>query len=334
MAKVDPHPRVTIPHRGQWLSAARGCDYATFFHTPMWAELFSWYTGGLWRPHAEMFAFEDGVTALLTGSVQTRLGGVMRLRAYAVAGGYGGWISERKLSDRHVRALYARILGDGPVIWRENPFDPACEALRLPGKDESYTHVIDLAGLADPLEAGSRAHRKAAAKAQRGGITVRRTRDLNDYRAYYEVYRKSVRRWHGKGLTRSEVYQWPLFERIADCISEHARLWLAELDGRIASGVLCFYWNEHAVAWHGASDELFYALRPSNLLYLTMARDALERGYRWFDLNPSGNYGGVEKFKEHIGARKMRSRNIVRLSPLWRLAGALYRSLRQKSRRT
>jgi lipid II:glycine glycyltransferase (peptidoglycan interpeptide bridge formation enzyme) len=101
------------------------------------------------------------------------------------------------------------------------------------------------------------------------------------------------------------------------------RLWLVSLDDTIIAGILCFYWNRHAVAWHGAGLSGYFSYRPNNLLYNHAIMHAAENGYRWFDCNPSSDLSGVSTFKKLIGAQPLQSRVLVRRSQLFRILDLL-----------
>jgi lipid II:glycine glycyltransferase (peptidoglycan interpeptide bridge formation enzyme) len=94
----------------------------------------------------------------------------------------------------------------------------------------------------------------------------------------------------------------------------------------VAASVICFYWNNHAVAWHGAAFEEFFDLRPNNLLYDHMIRSAFHQGYQWFDCNPAGGLAGVIAFKDNLGALRMQSR-IVDQSSLVKKTGLFIRKI-------
>jgi lipid II:glycine glycyltransferase (peptidoglycan interpeptide bridge formation enzyme) len=99
-------------------------------------------------------------------------------------------------------------------------------------------------------------------------------------------------------------YDWKLFQDMFARQSDHIHLWLTTTgDGRVAAGALVFYARTHSVYWHGAAQEDLFALRPMNLLFSEIIRDACEGGYRWFDFGPSAGIEGVRKFKESFGAK-------------------------------
>jgi hypothetical protein len=59
-----------------------------------------------------------------------------------------------------------------------------------------------------------------------------------------------------------------------------------------------------------------------NLLLHDVIRDACERGFRWFDFNPSGGHEGVAAFKRSFGAE-------CRPAPVVTIEGARHRLVRR-----
>ena len=228
----------------------------------------------------------------------------------------GGWISEKPLSSEHAAVMKDHIIGSDAVMWRENPYDPSLSAVEIPGAVEDFTSSIDLS-LSDKelFDASDYSHHKALRRANDAGLAVRTAESLDEWKQYYDVYLDSVRRWSSQGQpeNQKQMYKWDLFELLHN-EKENVKLWVALKDNRIVAGIVCFYWNYFTTAWHGAALESFFQFRPNNLLYWTAVLDARNHGFRWFDCNPSGGHEGVARFKEHLGARKLRSRTFIKMA--------------------
>ena len=65
--------------------------------------------------------------------------------------------------------------------------------------------------------------------------------------------------------------------------------------------------------------EKYFKVRPTNLLMYEAIKDACDRGYAWFDFNPSGGHEGVEAFKKNFGAQALPAPVIQSTSPRTRL---------------
>jgi hypothetical protein len=160
------------------------------------------------------------------------------------------------------------------------------------------------------------AHRKNVKKASQAGLLPESSEEWDHWAQYYSVYEKSISRWEKKRLTRRSFYSLAFFKEIFNLDKKLRKLWTVTINGRIASGIICFYWNKHVAAWHGAGDEEFFAIRPNNLLYDAAVQHACVNNYSWFDCNPSGGFEGVIRFKKFLGTQMMPSAVLSKKSGL------------------
>jgi hypothetical protein len=301
----------------QWKRIAASCDYATFFHTPQWADIFYRYTAKRLRPVPRKITFIDNTCAVIPLCRKEYFLDDFHLYESSPAGTFGGWISSGGLEMPHTRALVDYMLNLKNVAWRENPYDPFLKGVALPESIEEFTQTIDLTQSSDALRAfTSRAHAKALRKAQREGVTIQEAQSLSDWKEHFKAYESSLIRWKKAGTAKkhSSPYTWDLFKIIFDINPSCRKLWCARYKGALAASVLCFYWNKHAVSWHGAALEEFFGVRPNNLLYQHMIDHARENGFRWFDCNTPGGLKGVIEFKDNLGTQRKMSRFINKAS--------------------
>jgi hypothetical protein len=317
----------------EWIAAAKSCPYATYFHTPYWYDLIA--------PKQEHSAlsvrFDDGASAILPLARISRFGGLLIDRFSSPGGNYGGWIGESALSEEHAAVILGILMSKKNLTFRVNPFDPSSRfigidscgsilkaaAFKIQIKDE-FTHVLDLTKGERAITLGlSKGHRSAIKSAARAGVTVKAAQTRLEWERYYELYLDSVERWRAGKLTVRAVYPASLFNRLYENRTENEILWIALKDGEPVAGALIFYWNGHAVSWHASASSRHLGLRPNNLLYWEIISDALRRGCRVFDFNPSGGYGGVESFKSHFGAQRLPAPMITTRSPIRRMLAGL-----------
>lgn len=311
--------RQSHPDPAAWDRMWAQCDYATFFHSRYWLEAWDRYTGGARADDSRHVVFSDGAEAIVVLSKRRRAAGLLATYESGPRGTYGGWISDPRgvVGPEHARALVDYITGLGDVEWYTNPFDPNAAVIHAAGGVDDVTDAIELDRDFDALfHTWSKGHRAAVKQAQRSGVTVRCARGPDDWRAYYGAYEDSHRRW---GDAASERIGWDLFETLSQLPSELVRLWLAVLDDTVVAGALCFYAARHVVYWHGSAYSEHFKKRPVNLLVHDAALDACERGYRWFDFNPSGGLEGVRSFKTSFGTREFFCPTIRRESTATRL---------------
>jgi hypothetical protein len=303
----------------EWDAVFAACEHATFFHSRDWAEVWQRYTRGQLEPAAWSLSFSDGSTAILP-ACRTRLRrGLTSRYISSPADTYGGWLSTHELTGEHRELLVAHMRRQMPNLsLRVNPFDPSMTKVKFGLVVHDNTHVLRLTGDMKAIERRfSKGHRAAIRAARKNGVTISLATELEDWRRYYSAYEDSLRRWGPRATSR---YTWGLFDQFFRLASPRVRLWIAERDGELLAGALCFYARSHVDWWHGAAFESAFHLRPVNLLIAEVIREASQRGYSWFDFNPSGGHAGVEKFKRHFGATPLAA-PVIRTATSWRRAG-------------
>jgi hypothetical protein len=316
--------KCTYVSKSRWIEVARACPYATYFHTPYWYELIA--PGQ--RHRAVEVSFDDGASAVIPIAKIKRACGLLTDHFSSPGGTYGGWISASGLNKDHVRVLTNILTAKKNLTFRLNPFDHSQSSLltvSMPVPSSSMrlmndvTYTLDLTlGERELHGRSNRGHKEKLRKAARNAITVREARGWEEWERYYDLYRQSVDRWTARGpeLTPRVVYPIDLFRRLHNSVSGCERFWVALKDGEVIGGMLCFYWNRHAVGWHASADSRYFSLGSNNRLYWEIILDAMRGGFEIFDCNPSGGYGGVETFKEHLGAKRVSSPVLSARTPL------------------
>lgn len=315
---------------GTWWEVARRCDYATFFHTPLWSRLGE---GGSLGIRDVSFAVRlDSGTRVVFPLFERRRSRVRPAGEVqsTFAGCYGGPIADGPLAPEEWRSLYeTAAAGRGHAALNGNPL--VQRGLALPGfaTTEDTTQALRLDAPFDEIFSRfSKGHRSSTNRGRREGVTTRRATSIEDYQRYFTIYQSALRRW---GPSATSRYSWPLFEagcRLATGYPENLILWVAEVDGRMVAGAWVFYWNHHAVHWHGAADDMGRQLSATNVVLADAIADAQRRGLDWFDFNPSGGHRSVADFKRRFGTRRLpfvryRRRN----GPVRRFGQALVRIL-------
>jgi hypothetical protein len=285
----------------EWDSLWEQCDYATYFHSRHWSEIWCEYSRGKIVPEPKMVYFSDDKIALIPFSASK---GLLKTYFSSPAGTFGGWISADDLGGQHINLLTKHMLHcNGALHWRMNPYSPFYGAIHAGRCREDVTHALGLLrGFDEIVKGWSKGHKSAANKARREGVTTRLAKTEVDWVAYYHMYEHSLARW---GRNASSRYPWRFFEIVRKTNSDKIRLWLADYNGRAIAGALCLYARKHVVYWHGAALSEFFNLRPVHLLLYDVIRDAVDYGAHWFDFNPSGGHEGVLRFKEGFGTEQI-----------------------------
>lgn len=291
-----------------WWDVARNCSYATFYHTPLWREI-------AMRTFPERYTdatigaiLPNGVRAVLPMLSKRRIGPFRWLHS-TFENCYGGLIADGPVTESEALAIYAQACDWSTYTFYliDHPIGPPLHA-QLRGR---LTHVYSEPTYLVHLDADfetvfgrfQRTQRKDYRRGIRNGVQVRLADSLSDYQSYYAIYQDAVDRW---GNERAQVYDWSLFETFYQqslIYPEQIKLWIFMIDEQIVGGTIMFYWNKVASAWNGTAhrDFLEYDVMPVG--DTEIIRDALERGYRYFDFNTSGLKEGVMIYKQRFGTQ-------------------------------
>lgn len=281
----------------EWDKIWFACEYATYFQSREWSEIWQDYHNGELRPPAYMLKFSDGKTALFPLSWYSN----RQIYYSSLPSTYGGLMSTDIMDTRHLVAAIDFVRNFlGSLFVRINPFwgnfdvDKTCLSFQ---DDETEMLYLDC-GMERLRKNWTKGHRSAVAKARKVGVTVHQATTAQDWLDYFAMYEASLERW---GNSASSRYTWELFQIMRDHGSKHIKLWLADHCGRAVAGALCFYATRHVAYWHGAALEEYFHLRPVQLLLFDIIANAADNGYYWFDFNPSGGHDGVRSFKRGFG---------------------------------
>ncbi|NCC32542.1 GNAT family N-acetyltransferase [Candidatus Chloroploca sp. Khr17] len=288
-----------------WWYVARHCDYATFFHTPLWQEL-------ALRMHPEFadasvgFISPRGVHAVLPLLATKRMGPLQSLLStfeYC----YGGIIADGELSDEDVTTMYQLACDWNVTGMRllENPIAPRLDLSAQFQGTGYHSYIVKLDADFDTVFGRfAKSQRNAYRKGIKEGVTIDLVETLDDYRAYYGVYQDTIQRWGEDPSTYG--YGWDLFATIfeyAQQYPETIKLWVARIDGEIVGGTIGFYWQRHVVAWHGCIATAYLKHKTNVVLDTEIIRDALARGYAYYDFNPTGDLNpGIDDYKKRLGS--------------------------------
>ena len=313
-----------------WWSVAKECEYATFFHTPLWHKLAT-KTYPNYSDETIIIRFENGKEILLPLLSVNADAKLFKRMHSTFAGCYGDLICGVIIEPEEREKIYQYLSADQLTQFQitENPIGPD-NPLHLPlNQTDDFTHILMLENSFDEIFANfSKGHRSSYKKGCKMGVTVRQANKMEDYLDYFDSYKDSLKRW---GENASSNYPWQLFENgfhIAKEYPNNIKLWLAEVDNKIIAGAWVFYWNQYVVWWHGAAYEAFFNHYPNNVLQTEIIKDAFERGFRYYDFNPSGGHESVARFKGRFGAEKWPfSRNVID-SPLIRFGKKFKRWIR------
>lgn len=294
----------------QWIEICRKVSYSTFFHTPLWADVFCNSSKKQYEKAAKIIEFSDGKTVLFP-CVTKKVSVLVKVTLSMPAATFGGWLSTEPLHKEHMKLLLENLGEYKDLILRENPYDPHLSSIQMQHAKNDSTQTVCLEGGYDTVFQNSeKRHQRAVNTAVKKGVWVKEAAGADQWSEYYQIYLKSIKRWKKRNLFSGVSYSKKFFDSIYNLDSSYRKLFLAYVEDEPVAGMLCFYWNNHAVMWHGAGLSEFFAYRPNNLLYDQAIHNACDNKFQWFDCNPSGGLDGVIRFKKYLGAKLLKSRII------------------------
>jgi len=314
-----PFEAVENPDPEEWQAIADASPSATFFHTPLWLQIFRGMDPTS-RIAARVLRFEDGATAVFPILERKRIGGFFRSAESTAAFCYGGWIADRELSNDHAASIVRFILKDARnLAWRINPIDPFADLLEPYSTIQDTTEVLDLQTFVDDEDL--RQHYRHSARKQinkgcRAGLATWVADKWEEWEQYYRIYEARLQQW---GQSASSSYPIALFRAFYEARGPKVRLWVVAKDGRILGGNLNLYQSRHCVEWHAAYDCEFFACGVRDYLVDTIIRDARASGFVHYDFNPSGGHEGSRRFKQTFGTHSLPSNLIIVRRGLYRM---------------
>jgi hypothetical protein len=314
-----------------WLEFCKKCHDATFFHTPHWANLFVDRYPWRFNKATYMLTFDDTTEVLVPLVKKRHLFGAVSVACSMPAATYGGPLSLGVLDREHGEATIRSLRRFPDLILRENPYQPMHYLADGASCIDDVTQTIDLTQGYDAIwKNAAYSHRKAVRNAIKNSIEIVEAQQHSEWEQYLSLYTASIDRWKERNIFSGVRYDQRFFLTIEKMEPSLRRLWLAKVHNTIIAGIICFYWNTHVVAWHGAALSDYFSMYPNNLLYDRVCHDALQKGYRWFDCNPCANLSGVYKFKQYLGAQPIKSRILIQRSSTTQFFDSLRKRFRIK----
>lgn len=283
-----------------WDAGLAGCPAATFFHGAAWAAVLRDTYG--FKPRYFVRREAGRVTALLP---------VMEVDS---------WLTGRRGVALPFTDECQPICGDAASFprlcaeavqyakfrhWRYLEIRGGRELLgNSPASESFLVHRLDLRRTGAALFSGvDSSVRRAVRKAEKSGLAVEFSQNLEDIRAFFLLLRKTRKR-HGV-----PPQPFRFFQEIHRHILSRNQGWvvLARAGGTPVAGAVFLRFGKTITYKYGASDAAFQHLRANNLvLWRAISRFALE-GFEALDLGRTscGNEG-LRRYKLGWGAREQR----------------------------
>jgi len=239
-------------------------------------------------------------------------------------GTYGGPVAVEGEAEAALLVCYARLTRDLRTLeagW----VDFAGTGLAWGTGAPAQTHLVDLSAGFDALwkDRFARKRRQYARGAERSGVTVTRSLDSCDVRAYYRVYAARLAR-----LGARSPHPERLFTELFARGGEGVRVYLARRQGEVVGGHFNFYHRDSVIAWYNVTTPAGDDLRAGSLLYATCMRDACADGFRTYNLGGSLGKASLIRYKESLGGEPYNYTTHRRFGRLGRLAWGVARARR------
>jgi CelD/BcsL family acetyltransferase involved in cellulose biosynthesis len=301
----DNRMNVSAAERETWDALVRQEPAATFFQTPQWHELAEDFEGtrttllGFDAARGSASGNDGSPMAVLPLQARRRWWGTLLATPF---GTYSGLLRRPGLTpadESYIAGQLTRhnlnLPGSPFSPWPPHTLSPKNTPQKKP---PSHTHIIRLNAL-DPhawVASWSRNHRRLLKTAQDTGAAIRLADTSADVNAYAALYRTQAKRW---GSAARRIYPDELFLEIFRRFSADGsmKLWVAEQDGEIVAGRLCFYHGFHAVEWHAAALQEAMHKGINHLLVHAIVTAAQAAGHRVYDFNPNPGLDAVDHFK-------------------------------------
>lgn len=176
--------------------------------------------------------------------------------------------------------------------------------------DAEITWVLDLTqDLEDILKGMRKNTRYYIRKAEKDGVKITTSKNLDDLEKFYKVYEDTVKRqaWN--------AYNFDYLRKEFEVFSREGNItiYFAEYDGKIIAASLFIYYQGEVFYHHSGSLTEYQKIPASYLLQWKSIQDSKQKGmkkYNFFgiarDDNPKHPWAGLTFFKKGFGGREQR----------------------------
>ena len=272
-----------------WRRLLKEDKTATFFQTPEWHGLASQFFGT--ETTVKIFTFGNK-TALLPLQKKNGFFGSFYSSPF---GTYNSLLVDHHLEVDEINHIKKQLVNTNLVLT-SSPFTQ--NPIQIGNAKALSTKVIELDQInsENPSLSWNRNHRRKLNEGLQNNIKIRLAESENDIHYYYLLYQKLSAEW---GSAARVLYPEKLFTLLWSSLkkSNKMKIWIAEKEGKIVAGRICFYHGFHAVEWHAASTGEFQKKGVNHLLINTILGDAKKNGFQIYDFNPNPGLSQVDHFK-------------------------------------
>ncbi|MEP6756665.1 MAG: peptidoglycan bridge formation glycyltransferase FemA/FemB family protein [Chthonomonadales bacterium] len=174
-----------------------------------------------------------------------------------------------------------------------------------------HTLVLDIAGTPESILAQMKPKGRYNLKlADKHGVTVRQSRNINDLQTFYALFKETA----GRNGFFAEPYGFFLNLSSVYFPKNLGELFIAEWQGETLAAILVTYCGMRSTYLYGGSSNQNRQVMPNYLLQWSAVLESRRRGcteYDFFGYDPFGQtdhlYAGISRFKTQFGGRRMDS---------------------------
>lgn len=138
--------------------------------------------------------------------------------------------------------------------------------------------------------------RWAVKKAEKYGVLVETTRDMDALKEFYEI----------NAMTKKDLgvpcHPWKFFKNMFDILGNSVSLYVSRYNGEIIGGGIMVYSKDTVLYGYGASNPSYLNLHPYNSFIWKSIEDACLKGYNFYDFGrTSYSNTGLIDFKRRWG---------------------------------
>ena len=314
MRSTNPVHRIEVKHSyftdaTDWQEIWDNCEWATFFESPEWFKIWANGQNASYVTKVLRIDFTDEVSCIVPLLFGKRMKGLIEQFEAGPAGTYGGPLSTSPLSWGHIHSIAEVLKSLGNFYLRLNPY--VFKSTKADRNSDEYdfigvnytvdtTQTIDLTVTKDQLDAQLRKKQvvQYATKMAEQGYSVRLITP-SELRVFYSIYENAQTRWEKVTIR----HPFATFNQLM--LSNNCDFWGLYNDknnlvgaGPIVTG------NKKAIAWLPVMHSSVIKKRVYEVFYHNVICHYFDKGYHWFDFNPSGGNDGVVKFKEKFQPHK------------------------------
>lgn len=176
--------------------------------------------------------------------------------------------------------------------------------------DAEITWVLDLSQDLETIQQGMRKNtRYYIRKAEKDGVKILRSKNIEELDKFYEVYKDTVKR------QKWNAYNYDYLKKEFEVFTKEGdiSIYLAEYQGKIIAASLFIYYLGETFYHHSGSLTEYQKIPASYLLQWESIKDSKEKGVRKYnffgiarDDNPKHPWAGLTFFKKGFGGEEQR----------------------------